>query len=121
MGKLNLREFLQSCLCHSGPSESSLSHFVYRLCLHSVYRLCLHRVFTQSVYTECLHRVRYKENGGRIEPYTIVMMVYTDYDVDTLVFVTPKQPTTTMRILSFGGFDGFTQGGADAAKWLKST
>jgi hypothetical protein len=31
------------------------------------------------------------------------------------------QPTTTMRILSFGGFDGCTQGGADAAKWLKST
>jgi hypothetical protein len=32
-----------------------------------------------------------------------------------------SQPTTTMRILSFGGFDGCTQGGADAAKWLKST
>jgi hypothetical protein len=32
-----------------------------------------------------------------------------------------KQPTTTMRILSFGGFDGCTQGGADEAKWLKST
>jgi hypothetical protein len=31
-----------------------------------------------------------------------------------------EQPTTTMRILSFGGFDGCTQGGADAAKWLKS-
>jgi hypothetical protein len=31
------------------------------------------------------------------------------------------QPTTTMRILSFGGFDGCTQGGADAAKWLKTT
>jgi hypothetical protein len=32
-----------------------------------------------------------------------------------------SQPTTTMRILSFGGSDGCTQGGADAAKWLKST
>jgi hypothetical protein len=31
-----------------------------------------------------------------------------------------KQPTTTIRILSFRGFDGCTQGGADAAKWLKS-
>jgi hypothetical protein len=29
------------------------------------------------------------------------------------------QPTTTMRILNFGEFDGCTQGGADAAKWLK--
>jgi hypothetical protein len=26
-----------------------------------------------------------------------------------------------MRILCFGGFNGCTQGGADAAKWLKST
>jgi hypothetical protein len=26
-----------------------------------------------------------------------------------------------MRILCFGGFDGYTQWGADAAKWLKST
>jgi hypothetical protein len=104
----------------------SLSQWAFRIkfvsfCLQTVFTQCLQTVFTQSVYTECLHRVRYKENGGRIEPYTIVMMVYTDYDVDTLVFVTPKQPTTTMRILSFGGFDGFTQGGADAAKWLKST
>jgi hypothetical protein len=33
----------------------------------------------------------------------------------------PAQPTTTMRILSFGAFDGCTQGGADAAEWLKST
>jgi hypothetical protein len=32
-----------------------------------------------------------------------------------------SHPTTTMRILSFGGFDGCTQGGADAAKRLKST
>jgi hypothetical protein len=29
------------------------------------------------------------------------------------------QPTTTMKILRFGGFDGCTQGGTDAAKWLK--
>jgi hypothetical protein len=26
-----------------------------------------------------------------------------------------------MRILCFGGFNGCTKGGADAAKWLKST
>jgi hypothetical protein len=26
-----------------------------------------------------------------------------------------------MTILCFGGFNGCTQGGADAAKWLKST
>jgi hypothetical protein len=32
-----------------------------------------------------------------------------------------NQPSTTMRILIFGGFDGCTQRGADAAKWLKST
>jgi hypothetical protein len=38
-----------------------------------------------------------------------------------LVLDTPEQPTTTTRILSFGGFDGCTQGGANAAKRLKST
>jgi hypothetical protein len=37
------------------------------------------------------------------------------------ILTVQQQPTTTMRILSFGGFDGCTQGGADAAKWLKST
>jgi hypothetical protein len=31
------------------------------------------------------------------------------------------QPTTTMRILIFRGFDWNPAEGADAAKWLKST
>jgi hypothetical protein len=36
-------------------------------------------------------------------------------------FVWSDQPTTTMRILSFRGFNWNPAEGADAAKWLKST
>jgi hypothetical protein len=65
--------------------------------------------------------------GGKLpepqseEELTVFVNFKTDPGMIIIAYGSILQPTTTMRILSFGGFNGCTQGGADAAKWLKST